>query len=327
MNNSYAPDDTAAQLYAEETWFQGALLGNIAYGAELTLFIMSFNVLYKKINESNRRTHISLLAFIMLIFVLGTLFMAFNAKFAQMAFIQYRNFPGGPGAYEEVDFSNPIDEVANVCFIIGNWLMDALLVWRCFVIYRNCRKITLFAVLVLPCLLLLASVATGTAELAETHTSSPFQYVNITLAYFSMTIALNVIVTILIVCRLLVYRWRVARVMGPNHTSEYATMTAIIIESAIMYSAFAILFIVPFGIGNSLGNVFLQTVSQVQTASSLLIVYRLASGRGWTENTCAQILTKRGASEIQLDRINSLDKKALPDSTTDGTHMEVEPPV
>lgn len=79
-----------------------------------------------------------------------------------------------------------------------------------------------------------------------------------------MSIALNVIATILIVLRLLVYRWRVARVMGPDHTSEFADMTALLIESAVMYSSFAILFIVPFGIGNSLGNVFLQTVSQVQ---------------------------------------------------------------
>lgn len=128
MNSSYAPDDTAAQLYAEETWFQGALLGNIAYGAELTLFVMAFNVLCKKMNGGNWKTHLSLLTFIVVIFILGTLFMAFNAKFAQMAFVQYRNFPGGPSAYEEIDFSNPIDEVANVCFIVGNWLMDALLV-------------------------------------------------------------------------------------------------------------------------------------------------------------------------------------------------------
>lgn len=84
-----------------------------------------------------------------------------------------------------------------------------------------------------------------------------------------MTIALNVIVTIFIVCRLLVYRWRVTRVMGPGQTSEYATMTAILIESAIMYSSFAILFIVPFGIGNPLGNVFLQAVSQVQVCTIL----------------------------------------------------------
>lgn len=128
MNNSYTPDDTSAQLYAEETWFQGALLSNIAYGAELTLFVMAFHVLRKKMTDGNRKTHLSLLAFIVVIFILGTLFMAFNSKFAQMAFVQFRNFPGGPSAYEEVDFSNPIDEVANVCFIVGNWLMDALLV-------------------------------------------------------------------------------------------------------------------------------------------------------------------------------------------------------
>lgn len=82
-----------------------------------------------------------------------------------------------------------------------------------------------------------------------------------------MSLALNVIVTIFITGRLMFYRHRVKRALGVTHVSTYANAAAIFIESAMLYAVFAILFLVPFGLNNALGNVFLQTVSQVQVCS------------------------------------------------------------
>lgn len=127
-SNPWAPDEDAATIYAEETWLQGNLLSNIAYGVELTLFVMCFWILARQTKRSNCKRQLFLLSFISIIFTLGTVFMGAQAKFTQQAFIEYRNFPGGPSAYEEVMYSNPVDEIANVCFIVGNWFMDAFLV-------------------------------------------------------------------------------------------------------------------------------------------------------------------------------------------------------
>lgn len=127
-NSSWAPNETSATIYAEETWLQGNLLSNIAYGVELTLFVMCFTILVRQLNRFNYKRQMFLLIFISVIFVLGTVFMGAQAKFTQMAFIEYRNFPGGPSAYENAEYSVPVDEIANVCFIVGNWLMDAFLV-------------------------------------------------------------------------------------------------------------------------------------------------------------------------------------------------------
>lgn len=79
--------------------------------------------------------------------ILGTLFEGAIAKMTQLSFIDYRLFPGGPGSYifhlnseccmyteqriaafEEDEFSIPIDEISNVSYVIANWLADGMVV-------------------------------------------------------------------------------------------------------------------------------------------------------------------------------------------------------
>lgn len=308
--NPYAPGETAATIYAEETWLQGNLLSNIAYGAELVLFVMCAHVLTQQISRFHRTREMVLLAFVSVIFTLGTLFMGAQAKFTQQAFIENRNFPGGPAAYEEVMYSDPVDEIANVCFIVGNWLMDGFLVWRFMVIYMDFGRSWLVILMALPCMMLCCSVGLGITFLVQTSASSPFVDVNMTLAYYVMSLALNVIVTIFITGRLMFYRHRVKRALGVTHVSTYANAAAIFIESAMLYAVFAILFLVPFGLNNALGNVFLQTVSQVQTVSSLMIVYRIAQGQAWTEKTNVEALT----SGINLQQLATMQTSKDPNT-------------
>ena len=62
-------------------------------------------------------------------FVFGSLFLWSNSKFTQLAFINYRGYAGGPSQYEQEIFSVSVDEVANVSFVLANWVADSLLVW------------------------------------------------------------------------------------------------------------------------------------------------------------------------------------------------------
>jgi hypothetical protein len=62
------------------------------------------------------------------VFLLCTLFVTSNTAFTQMAFIDDRNFPGGPSAYESDEFSIPVDNISNVAYVIANWCTDAVLV-------------------------------------------------------------------------------------------------------------------------------------------------------------------------------------------------------
>ena len=66
--------------------------------------------------------------FVVLIFIVNTINVAANMQFTMQAFVNYRNFPGGPNGYELAEFSNPIDTVANACLGISAFLSDVLLV-------------------------------------------------------------------------------------------------------------------------------------------------------------------------------------------------------
>lgn len=127
-SNPWAPNEDSALIYAEATWLQGELLSNIAYGIELTLFTMCFWILARETNRGNYKRQLFMLTFISLIFILGTVFMGGQAKFTQDAFIEDRNFPGGPSAFEQTMFSITANEISVSAFVVGNWLMDALLV-------------------------------------------------------------------------------------------------------------------------------------------------------------------------------------------------------
>lgn len=83
-----------------------------------------------------------------------------------------------------------------------------------------------------------------------------------------MTLALNIIVTLLIVGRILFHRRRVNLLLGAEHVAHYTNIVAILVESASLYSAFSILFLVPFALNNPLSQVFLQTMGQVQVCST-----------------------------------------------------------
>ena len=126
--NPWAPAEDSATIVAERAWLQGAIISSVAYGAELILFLMCFYLLYQQTTRQNVRNQLSTLLFCCVIFILGTLFMGSLAKYTQLAFIDNRNFPGGPSAYENAMFSIPIDEIGNVSFVLANWLCDAVIV-------------------------------------------------------------------------------------------------------------------------------------------------------------------------------------------------------
>jgi hypothetical protein len=80
--------------------------------------------------------------------------------------------------------------------------------------------------------------------------------------------------TIAICARLLIYRKRVAKVLGPRHGTEYTSVAAMIVESSLLYSVFALLFLIPFALNNEIQNVFLQLMGEVQVTLTVSAIKR-----------------------------------------------------
>jgi len=307
-SNPWGPNEPASDVLAEESWLQGALLSCIAYGALLVLFIQCTALLLKQTKRSTYRTKVPFLIIVFLIFFFATLFNGAIMKFTQLAFIENRNFPGGPNAYENAEFAIPVDSMGNVAFTLSQWLCDGLIIWRYMMIFKGC-SVAMWIVMFIPCLLFLGSFVVGILFLLQLSAASPFVNTNLnwTIPYFSISLAINIFVTIAIVSRLLLFRRRIASVLGPSHGSQYTSVAAMIIESAALFSVFSILFLVPFGLNNPIASIFLQTMGQVQACATLLIIWRAASGKAWSANTQATLLTKQGTGvtngSIQFNRI------------------------
>ncbi|KAJ6547832.1 hypothetical protein DFH09DRAFT_1039879 [Mycena vulgaris] len=292
MSSFAPPDETSADLFNESMWLQGTVLCSVGYGVVLTLFAMCFYLLVKQTTRSNYTRSVFFLVYISIEFILATLFQGSIAKYVQLAFVEDRDFPGGPAAYEEDMFSIPVDEIGNVAFVLTNWFSDALVVWRSFVIYSSCG-VPVWIVMALPFLLFIASVGMGILWLIQISATSPFSSstINYTIPYLSLSLALNILVTIAIVARLLVYRHRIFHVFGLKHGSQYTSIAAMLVESAFIYSSFSILFLVPFGLNSPLSQLFLQALSQIQTIATMLIVFRTAQGKVWTSATQREVTT------------------------------------
>ena len=110
------------------------------------------------------------------------------------------------------------------------------------------------------------NAAFGIMFLIQVSTTNPYvtNNINFTLPYLSLSLALNIVLTIAIVFRLLKFRYQIVSVLGPRYGAQYTSVAAIIIESAALYSAASIAFLVLFGIENAVSQVFLQSLSQFQ---------------------------------------------------------------
>jgi hypothetical protein len=159
-------------------------------------------------------------------------------------------------------------------------------VWRCVVVYKG-SSIPIWVVCAIPALLYMGSVgealstrsilcnltivlyqALGICFLKQVGATSQSPWasagINFTIPYYSMSLALNILVTILIVVQLLIYRSRINQALGKNHGAHYASVAAMVVESAAMYSSFALLFLVPFALNHPLSQIFIQSLPPVQ---------------------------------------------------------------
>lgn len=155
---AWRPDEDAATIYAEDTWLLGAFFEVLAYGSLATLSIQCFVALTNNFRRSKQwRRDGALLAFVVLLFADNTALVGMSIQFALQAFVNDRNYPGGPNAYELAALPTRLLPAANATLITSAFMADALLVschlsvrarwltgpllqlWRCTVIYRSCR--------------------------------------------------------------------------------------------------------------------------------------------------------------------------------------------
>lgn len=90
------------------------------------------------------------------------------------------------------------------------------------------------------------------------------------LAYYVLSLSVNIIITILISARLFMYRRTLLLSLPAEHAKHYVSLATIIVESAALYSVLALIFIVTYAIDNALNQIFLAAAGAAQVCDTSL---------------------------------------------------------
>ncbi|EKM49608.1 uncharacterized protein PHACADRAFT_265150 [Phanerochaete carnosa HHB-10118-sp] len=283
MSQSWAPDETSAQLWLDRINLVGVELGNIAYGVHITLFFLCFIAWWSARRHSPKSAY-SMLAFISCVFVLGSIGNGTQMRLLQMAYVDDRDYPGGPGAFETYEGSVKVNVIGTAAYTVNAWFSDGLLLYRFSMLWSTSR----YRWVVIPALLgFMLSVISSSILLSQIADPGGALWIsssaNMALTFWSASISVTCYCTLGIVAKLLYMRHQIRKVFSANEPdSPYFSAAAMLIESALLYAAFALSFLITYAEGNTASLMLFSMLGQVQSIAPLLIVLRVAQGRGWT---------------------------------------------
>jgi len=90
--------------------------------------------------------------------------------------------------------------------------------------------------------------------------------INFGLPYFSISISLNVLLTLMIVIRLVLHSRNIRSAMGApvGISGLYKAIVTMLIESSALYAVNSLLFIGPWGAGSHAADIFLPILAETQ---------------------------------------------------------------
>jgi len=105
--------------------------------------------------------------------------------------------------------------------------------------------------------------------------------------YFSIAFALNVLLTLMIITRLVLHRKNIRDAMGTTAGvgGLYKAVITILVESAALYAVTFLMYVGPWATKSSLQYIFLQILAQTQVIAPFLITLRVANQRSLKNDT------------------------------------------
>jgi hypothetical protein len=97
IDPSWTPQLSASTLFTERCYLVGLFFVGLAYGAVVTLSILSLRLLWKRITGSNRHRKLGWIGVVVYLLVAGTVYPASIVALTVLSFSTYRNISGGPG--------------------------------------------------------------------------------------------------------------------------------------------------------------------------------------------------------------------------------------
>ncbi|KAK7682137.1 hypothetical protein QCA50_014723 [Cerrena zonata] len=164
-----------------------------------------------------------------------------------------------------------VDTLSVVSYVTGSAACDALLIWRCRQIWRSTSSRYTLLVTVLPILLLVGSIVVSNFFYPEDF--RPENYI-----YLSITLALNILLTSLIIGRLSYCKHKIRQLMEEAEVNHYTFVSTMFIESAAPNVLCSIAMIISVAANTSYFQIAYAVSPAVQACANYFIILRGLQG-------------------------------------------------
>ncbi|KAH7907407.1 hypothetical protein BJ138DRAFT_1116715 [Hygrophoropsis aurantiaca] len=253
--------DTAALL--------SIALESIAYGFSLLMFVAVWMLCYTSYGTNiNWR----MVALAVMFFGISTTHIVLNIQRCFNGFIEHRDAPGGPVAFFE-DPSVKTFIVQNALYGAQTMIADALVIYRCYVVWQS------FRVVIIPVMAWLSALVTGVFSsyvLAHPTSISTGVFFKAskqwTATYLFCSLSTNVLGSGLLAYRL----WSIDRNVAPFRTtkSHVAPMLRIFVDSAILYAIGQFTTLVCFFVSNNGQYILVDMVIPIVSITFCSVIIR-----------------------------------------------------
>ncbi|KAF9556161.1 hypothetical protein CPC08DRAFT_641907 [Agrocybe pediades] len=290
-------------------------------------------------HRQERRRSIFLIGYISVMFAMGTIYIATTTQATMVSYVYFANFPGGPSNYNNLVLFSAPEGIANtISYVLANWMADAMLLWRLFVLFYGVG-FTFYTGLAVffPVLIFIGSLAMGFMFIIQNSLPNGSLWasgeVSFALPYFVLSVSISIIATSLMLWRIFSISNVLKTGLGKRKNSVYGQVSAILVESCALYAVFSLIFIVLFAINHPIQFVFLSALANVQIIAPLLIIFRVSQGKAWTRSTTQGALSdmdfntpKSGTTHViqgsgdeasfKMNKMSSVDRSTtlLPDN-------------
>ncbi|KAI0711299.1 hypothetical protein C8Q76DRAFT_735927 [Earliella scabrosa] len=278
-----APQETNLDTTVGTANMIGVVLSTITYGAHLTLFCSFLRRCIDHSSYVGRSKRLPSpkwppMAYAVSLFILATTGFCLQTWLNHEAFIRHRNDPGGALTYIATHADRPGNRAVTAVYVVLNWFSDGMLLYRFFAFFRFSSCVRAMSVCMLLSLIVLGGVSLPnismlSANLWTDHSTA------LSLAYLTLSLSINVVLTITIACRLLKLRNTFPNFLGDRSGCLYTYIVTMFVESASLYSIVAIVTIVACGINSPIQNALLPMLGQLQAIPPLVITVRIMECR------------------------------------------------
>jgi len=237
------------------------------------------------------------------LFPLATLAVIGKVKFAEVIYVTNRHYAAGPMAYHAAHSGMWPNVMTQASTTLLPWIGDILMLYRLMVFWNYQRWIIIF-----PGLLYLAHMSISVPLLISQTRLNDIVWQSHSLIYktifYSLSVSLNLVITILICLRIFIMRDKAEKVLGKLQASFYNSSITMFVESGAFFTIWSVIYLIALQSDSWAQDVFLQPYSYILAITRMLIIMRMARDRAWSKDIIVAAVD--GELDWQISSTNSM---------------------